>query len=126
MAYGARLESGLGASPRGFESPYLRQLKRSDQEEYSGQVKKYPGVVRTWSDEISLLTISGARITRGRVIGGSQNATTLSKDHGRGLFSFPATAGGSLADRFLKLQPWTKKNTSPLRSRYIWRRVACL
>ncbi len=24
MAYGARLESGLGASPRGFESPILR------------------------------------------------------------------------------------------------------
>ena len=26
MAYGARLESGLGASPQGFESPILRQL----------------------------------------------------------------------------------------------------
>ena len=26
MAYGARLESVLGASPRGFESPILRQL----------------------------------------------------------------------------------------------------
>ncbi|MEY3274279.1 MAG: hypothetical protein RLZZ279_411, partial [Actinomycetota bacterium] len=25
MAYGARLESALGASPRGFESPILRQ-----------------------------------------------------------------------------------------------------
>ena len=25
MAYGARLESVLGASPRGFESPILRQ-----------------------------------------------------------------------------------------------------
>ena len=24
MAYGARLESGLGASPQGFESPILR------------------------------------------------------------------------------------------------------
>ena len=27
MAYGARLESVLGASPRGFESPILRQVK---------------------------------------------------------------------------------------------------
>ena len=27
MAYGARLESVLGASPRGFESPILRELK---------------------------------------------------------------------------------------------------
>ncbi len=27
MAYGARLESVLGASPRGFESPILRQRK---------------------------------------------------------------------------------------------------
>ena len=26
MAYGARLESVLGESPRGFESPILRQL----------------------------------------------------------------------------------------------------
>ena len=26
MAYGARLESVLGASPRGFESPILRHL----------------------------------------------------------------------------------------------------
>ena len=26
MAYGARLESGLGASPQGFESPILRHL----------------------------------------------------------------------------------------------------
>ena len=26
MAYGARLESVLGASPRGFESPILRQM----------------------------------------------------------------------------------------------------
>ena len=26
MAYGARLESVLGASPRGFESPILRQI----------------------------------------------------------------------------------------------------
>ncbi len=29
MAYGARLESVLGASPRGFESPILRQLPRT-------------------------------------------------------------------------------------------------
>ena len=28
MAYGARLESVLGASPRGFESPILRQLSK--------------------------------------------------------------------------------------------------
>ena len=28
MAYGARLESVLGESPRGFESPILRQTKR--------------------------------------------------------------------------------------------------
>ena len=27
MAYGARLESVLGASPRGFESPILRQVR---------------------------------------------------------------------------------------------------
>ena len=27
MAYGARLESVLGASPRGFESPILRQTR---------------------------------------------------------------------------------------------------
>ena len=27
MAYGARLESVLGASPRGFESPILRKIK---------------------------------------------------------------------------------------------------
>lgn len=26
MAYGARLESVLGASPQGFESPILRQI----------------------------------------------------------------------------------------------------
>ena len=33
MAYGARLESVLGASPRGFESPILRRLKTcSDQD----------------------------------------------------------------------------------------------
>ena len=29
MAYGARLESVLGASPRGFESPILRHVMRS-------------------------------------------------------------------------------------------------
>ncbi len=29
MAYGARLESVLGASPRGFESPILRNLPRN-------------------------------------------------------------------------------------------------
>ena len=29
MAYGARLESVLGASPRGFESPILRQIENS-------------------------------------------------------------------------------------------------
>ena len=28
MAYGARLESGLGASPQGFESPILRHCSR--------------------------------------------------------------------------------------------------
>ena len=28
MAYGARLESVLGESPRGFESPILRQIDR--------------------------------------------------------------------------------------------------
>ena len=27
MAYGARLESGLGVTPQGFESPILRQMK---------------------------------------------------------------------------------------------------
>ena len=30
MAYGARLESVLGASPRGFESPILRQVFPTD------------------------------------------------------------------------------------------------
>ena len=30
MAYGARLESVLGASPRGFESPILRAPKARD------------------------------------------------------------------------------------------------
>ena len=29
MAYGARLESGLGASPQGFESPILRHDNRA-------------------------------------------------------------------------------------------------
>ena len=28
MAYGARLESGLGSRPRGFESPILRKMPR--------------------------------------------------------------------------------------------------
>ena len=28
VAYGARLESVLGESPRGFESPILRQIRR--------------------------------------------------------------------------------------------------
>ena len=32
MAYGARLESVLGASPQGFESPILRQKKVSGSE----------------------------------------------------------------------------------------------
>lgn len=31
MAYGARLESVLGASPRGFESPILRCMTASEQ-----------------------------------------------------------------------------------------------
>ena len=30
MAYGARLESGLGASPQGFESPILRRVMSQD------------------------------------------------------------------------------------------------
>ena len=30
MAYGARLESVLGESPRGFESPILRSRKHSE------------------------------------------------------------------------------------------------
>lgn len=32
MAYGARLESVLGASPRGFESPILRHIASRDPE----------------------------------------------------------------------------------------------
>ena len=35
MAYGARLESVLGASPRGFESPILRQFSFSCQFSFS-------------------------------------------------------------------------------------------
>ena len=35
MAYGARLESVLGASPRGFESPILRHEEQHDRERTS-------------------------------------------------------------------------------------------
>ncbi len=36
VAYGARLESVLGASPRGFESPILRHLFSGELEMLSG------------------------------------------------------------------------------------------
>ena len=38
MAYGARLESVLGASPRGFESPILRGILSLGCEEEVGDV----------------------------------------------------------------------------------------
>ena len=34
MAYGARLESVLGASPRGFESPILRKQAATDRQKW--------------------------------------------------------------------------------------------
>ena len=39
MAYGARLESVLGESPQGFESPILRQCDFSRDRSHSGSVR---------------------------------------------------------------------------------------
>ena len=39
MAYGARLESVLGESPRGFESPILRGRQSSRRDEQSMELR---------------------------------------------------------------------------------------
>ena len=46
MAYGARLESVLGASPRGFESPILRDTPRESLRSrgFSLQTPEYPNI----------------------------------------------------------------------------------
>ena len=43
MAYGARLESVLGESPQGFESPILRQSNESPDGPRSAGALVYPG-----------------------------------------------------------------------------------
>lgn len=56
MAYGARLESVLGASPRGFESPILRRTRARHRDRGAGPRsherpvrRTYPGDVATFS-----------------------------------------------------------------------------
>jgi hypothetical protein len=53
VAYGARLESVLGASPRGFESPILRHEEQHDRERTSP-----PGPVRSRRSETGRALLS--------------------------------------------------------------------
>ena len=50
MAYGARLESVLGASPRGFESPILRHSRLTKHSgKFSGSISHFADVDEDYS-----------------------------------------------------------------------------
>ena len=57
MAYGARLESVLGESPRGFESPILRQRNFNPVNPRIRRGCLFPGKKRIIRTDVNYLTI---------------------------------------------------------------------
>jgi hypothetical protein len=57
VAYGARLESVLGESPRGFESPILRQGNFNPVNPKIGRGCLFPGKTRITERNVNYLTI---------------------------------------------------------------------
>ena len=87
MAYGARLESVLGASPRGFESPILRTV--SFARYYSGrfcvkacwvQVARFAGVRIPHSPQIHIRPSAQFPVSEGREALGTADVSLRSTD----------------------------------------------
>ena len=74
MAYGARLESVLGASPRGFESPILRDVMSRVIVPMVARDFLLCGTLRVWVADINAFSGLGRRYHHrsplcGRIIG---------------------------------------------------------